>query len=134
MNSKKGWRAGVTLSTKFIRFGGVGILNTAIHTVVAILAVETLSVWPPVGQALGFITSNLFSYIVNALVTFRMPVSLAGYVKFLSISLTTLLVALALSTTVQMLGLNYLIGLALFVLLNPLISFTMHCLVTFRKA
>jgi len=115
-------------------FGGIGAINTAIHAGIVILLVEACSVWPPVGQVFGFIGSNLFSYIANATITFRRPVSLAGYAKFVSMSLTTLLTALVLSMTVQWLGLNYLIGLALFVLVNPLVSFALHYLVTFKKA
>src|SRR5215831_10859833 len=96
---------------KFISFGGIGVINTAIHTGMVVLLVEIFFVWPPVGQVFGFITASLFSYVANATITFRVPVSVAGYLTFVSVSLTTLVTAVILSTIIQLLGQNYLIGI-----------------------
>jgi putative flippase GtrA len=121
------------LSVKAISFGGIGVLNTGIHAGIVVLLVETLAVWPPVGHVFGFVAASLFSYFANATITFRMPMSLAGYLKFVSVSLATLVTAVVISTIVQMLALSYLLGIALVIVINPAISFALHHRITFRK-
>ena len=70
------------LSVKAVSFGGIGVINTGIHAGIVVLLVETFAVWPPVGHVFGFVAASLFSYFANATITFRMPMSLAGYLKF----------------------------------------------------
>ena len=121
------------LSVKLTNFGGIGILNTLIHNGIVIGLVQMLAVWPPIGHFFGFIAASLFSYLANARFTFRMKLSIPGYLRFVSVSLTTLGTALLLSTIVQVAGWNYMIGIGLIIVINPLLSFTLHHHVTFRK-
>lgn len=121
------------LLVKATSFGGIGVVNTGIHAGIVVLMVETLAVWPPVGHVFGFVAASLFSYIANALLTFRVAVSLPGYLKFVSVSVATLVSAVVISTIMQMLSQNYLLGIALVIVVNPAISFALHHSITFRK-
>jgi putative flippase GtrA len=123
-----------TTVLRLASFGGIGVVNTAIHAGIVVLMVETLAVWPPVGHVCGFVAASLFSYVANATFTFRRQLSLAGYAKFVSVSLATLVTAVVISTAAQMLSVNYLIGIVLVIVVNPAISFVLHHRITFRKA
>jgi len=116
-----------------ISFGGIGILNTAIHTVTVIILVEEFSVSPPISQVFGFLLSNLFSYCANATFTFPTPISAFKYIKFILVSSMSLVTAVIFSIVVQLMDRNYLFGILLFVGVNPLISFALHNFITFRR-
>ena len=122
------------LAVKAACFGGIGVINTVIHAGIVVLLVEMLALWPPVAHVFGFMAASLFSYAANATFTFRAPLSRAGYLKFVSVSVATLITAVVVSTIAQLLSMSYLVGIALVIVINPAISFMLHHSITFRGA
>lgn len=108
---------------EFIRFGLVGVANTAVHAGIVIALMET--VVPPayVANGVAFVFANLMSYCLNSLFTFRTAITLKGYRKFLLVSLVSLGLTLAITSLAEHLGLHYGIGLVLVIFVVPVLNY-----------
>jgi len=113
-------------------FATIGVANTALHTATLVALVELLATPPVAAQAAGFLVANLASFLGNARYAFRRRPTLAGYGKFLLVSLTSLALTLALAALAQARHWHYLVGLLLAVLLGPPLSYLLHRCYTFR--
>ncbi len=115
------------------RFVVVGVAATATHVVVALLSIELLGLGVQAGTFVAFSCALLLSYLLNRAWTYRargrhrrqLPrfavVSLAGY------GLNAAIMALV----TELLGLRYLFGIALVVMVIPSLSFLSHRYWTF---
>jgi putative flippase GtrA len=108
---------------EFVRFGMIGVVNTLVHGTVLSCLVEFAHVAVVLSNMVAFMLSNLFSYFMNAAVTFRTPPSLRSYMKFFSASLVALALTLLISWIMERLGFNYLQGFLVVIVLVPAISF-----------
>ena len=79
---------------EFIRFGLVGVVNTAVHAGIVIALMETFA--PPAFLANGvaFLFANLMSYFLNSKFTFKAALSVLNYLRFLLVSLVSLVLTL----------------------------------------
>jgi putative flippase GtrA len=118
---------------QFVKFGLIGVLNTAIHGIVLSLLVESLAVSAVTGNLFAFIAANLFSYILNCRYTFKAPCLFLTYLKFFFSSLLSLALTLIISWMMERLGFHYLQGFAVIVIVVPLFSFLIMKRYVFRS-
>jgi putative flippase GtrA len=108
---------------EFIRFGLVGVANTAVHAGIVIALMEVFA--PPafVANGVAFVFANLMSYTLNSRFTFKIPVSFLGYRRFLLVSLVSLALTLLITSIVEYLGWHYSIGLVMVILVVPVLNY-----------
>ncbi len=108
---------------QLLSFAGIGVANTLLHGLVLGLLVDGLD-WPvPAAHLVAFGVANFFSYVLNSYITFRTPVGVMMYFKFLAASLLSLVLTLLLSWIAQWHGLNHWQGFMAIVVLVPMLSF-----------
>ncbi|MGE1084315.1 GtrA family protein [Pseudomonas shirazensis] len=119
---------------EFIRFGLVGVTNTAVHAGIVIALMEILA--PPafVANGVAFCFANVMSYLLNSRFTFKMPASLLGYRRFLAVSLVSLGLTLLITSAVEYLGLHYSVGLVLVIFIVPVLNYLVMKLWAFKPA
>ncbi len=59
------------LTRKFLTFGLIGVINTAIHMGVYWIAFNPLAMGPFFSNTFAFIIASIFSYFANAFLTFK---------------------------------------------------------------
>ncbi len=108
---------------EFIRFGLVGVGNTAVHAGIVIALMELLV--PPafIANGVAFMFANVMSYILNSRFTFSTPPSFVGYQRFLLVSLLSLGLTLALTSLVEYLGGHYAFGLLMVIFVVPVLNY-----------
>ncbi|EKT4485181.1 GtrA family protein [Pseudomonas putida] len=108
---------------EFIRFGLVGVTNTAVHAGIVVALMELLA--PPafVANGVAFMFANVMSYILNSRFTFRTPASFLGYRRFLLVSLVSLGLTLAITSLVEYLGWHYAFGLLMVIFVVPVLNY-----------
>lgn len=79
------------------KFAGVGVANTGVDFGIFAL-LQAAGVPPLVANLSGFVCANIFSYLMNARVTFRAPgeelqISMGGYAKFAAVHLASLAIS-----------------------------------------
>lgn len=109
--------------TDILLFAIIGVVNTFVHGAILLWAVETLHLHLLLAHALAFWVANLFSYIVNSRVTFKVPLGALSYARFLLASLVALCLTLGIAWLTNHLGVHYQIGFAIIVITVPLFSF-----------
>lgn len=116
---------------QFCIFGFIGVINTLIHGGVVVASVERGLLSPVPANVLAFVAANTFSFFANCRFTFCALPTWGGYGKFVSVSLTSLVMTVLLSGFAEWMGWHYLLGLALVILLVPLFSFFLQKKFTF---
>ena len=109
--------------TDFLLFALIGVMNTFVHGAILLWAVETLHLHLLFAHALAFWVANLLSYIVNSRITFKMPLGILRYARFLLASLVALGLTLCIAWVTSHMGLHYQLGFAIIVITVPLFSF-----------
>jgi putative flippase GtrA len=104
-------------------FGAVGVTNTIVHGLVLAGAVEFLRLPLLLAHTVAFGVANLFSYVVNSRLTFRMPLSASRYMRFATASLVALALTLGIAMAADYLGFDYTTGFAIVVVTVPVFSF-----------
>ena len=89
------------------------------------MAVEWMRSPVVLAHLFAFCVANLFSYVMNSRLTFKIPMSLVHYVRFFVASLLSLGLTLALAWVMDRYGFHYLAGFLLIVVLVPLFSFAL---------
>jgi putative flippase GtrA len=59
------------LMERFLKFGMVGALATAIQYLILVVLVHWSGMWPPLASGLGFATSAVLGYLLNYHFTFK---------------------------------------------------------------
>ncbi|WP_060482514.1 GtrA family protein [Pseudomonas sp. NBRC 111119] len=119
---------------EFIRFGLVGVTNTAVHAGIVVLLMEVFAPPAPVANGVAFLFANVMSYMLNSRFTFRMPVSFLGYRRFLLVSLVSLALTLAITSLVEFLGWHYAVGLMMVIFVVPVLNYVVMKLWAFTPA
>ena len=110
-------------STQFVRFAFVGCVNTGVHAGVLALFIEKLSTGVVFANLLAFVISNVFSYLLNAHLTFRIKPSGGEYAKFLAVSLLLLGFTLFIAWVMDIFGFHYLQSFVVIFVFNPVVSY-----------
>lgn len=119
---------------EFIRFALVGATNTAVHAGIVIMIMEVFSPPAAMANAVAFIFANMISYVLNSRFTFGTPISFTGYRRFLMVSLVTLVLTLLITTAVEYAGLHYGVGLAMVILIVPVLNYLVMKIWAFAPA
>lgn len=114
-------------------FAVIGVANTLVHGLVLASAVELLQLPLLIAHTVAFGVANLFSYLLNSLFTFCMPLSVSRYVRFLAASLVALTLTLGIAAAADGSGLDYLYGFAIVVVTVPVFSFVVVKFWAFAK-
>lgn len=117
---------------QFALFVCIGLGATAVHVVIAAYLIGTHMMPPALGNGIAFAFANLISYVSQSTYVFQQPPTHAQYRRFLSVSLVGLAVVAAISTGLEVLGVHYLAGIAVVVLVVPVATFGLHSVWTFR--
>lgn len=118
---------------RFVTWASIGVVNTLIHLTVVVLLVEAGGTGSVLANGLAFTAANIFSFFANSLLTFRSHPTVRRYAKFLSVSLSGLLVSLGSSYFATLFDWHYLIGVAIGFVVLPLITYLSHRLWTWRS-
>ena len=118
---------------RFIRFAFVGLGATAVHVVIAAHLIATHMVSAALGNAIAFVCANVCSYLCQSFYVFETRPETNRYGRFLTVSLMGLVVVAAVSKGLDALGVHYLVGIAVVVLVVPIATFGFHTLWTFRE-
>ena len=108
---------------EFIRFGLVGVANTAVHAGIVIALMEAFAPLAFVANGVAFVFANLMSYALNSRFTFKTPVSFLSYQRFLLVSLVSLALTLLITSLVEYLGWHYGVGLIMVILVVPVLNY-----------
>lgn len=108
---------------QIIFFAGIGFLNTSVHGLVLVAAVEFFLLGVTVSHLMAFYVANIFSYIMNSKLTFRSELSFIRYGRFFIASLLSLGMTLLVSRLAEKYGLHYLLGFLLVIGLVPVLNF-----------
>lgn len=122
-----------SILSKLLKFAGIGLVNTGIHTSIVVTLVELLRTSPTIANAIAFMAANAFSYWANRRWNFRTNASIQQYTRFLFVSLAGLAITILVSSIADRAGLHYLIGLALVFIALPTLTFILHYRWTFRS-
>ena len=121
-----------SLIGKIIRFSGIGVINTLIHTAIVVLSVERFGAHPALANAIAFVAANSFSYWANRRWNVKGGPSLRQYGRFLAVSLAGLAVTVLVSSLAAWAGWHYLAGLGLVFVALPALTFVLHWQWTFK--
>ncbi|WP_440812329.1 GtrA family protein [Pseudomonas syringae] len=119
---------------EFIRFGLVGVANTAVHAGIVITLMELIAPPAYVANGIAFVFANLMSYALNSRFTFRTPVSFAGYRRFLLVSMVSLGLTLLITSIVEHLGWHYGVGLIMVIFVVPVLNYLVMKMWAFAPA
>ena len=122
-----------SILSKLLKFAGIGLVNTGIHTSIVVTLVELLRTSPTIANAIAFMAANAFSYWANRRWNFRTNASIQQYTRFLFVSLAGLAITILVRSIADRAGLHYLIGLALVFIALPTLTFILHYRWTFRS-
>ncbi|MCU0828830.1 MAG: GtrA family protein [Tabrizicola sp.] len=121
---------------RLVRFGGVGIVATLVHTLVA-LALERWASLPPQGANLiGFLAAVQVSYFGHARFTFGVdPRSADQFLRFFIVALTGLAASSGIVWLVTLqLGYDFALAMLLVACIVPVVTFAAAQLWVFREA
>jgi putative flippase GtrA len=111
---------------RFVRFAGIGAVNTAVHVAVVVVLVELVGFGSVAANVSAFIVANTFSFWANSRWTFRASLSARRYSRFLVVSLLGLGVTAAASGFANWMNWHYLVGTLLVFCTLPVLTFTAH--------
>ena len=117
------------------RFMVTGVMATAIHAGM-VLALMTLVMPAPtqvVANGVAFVVANVFSYLLNSLWSFAVPLHGKRYLKFLLVSLVGFLGTLLLAFVAEEIGLTPAQGIFLIVSVMTPITFLLQRAWTFKQ-
>ena len=124
----------MSFSIKLFRYVVVGVIGTAIHFGILIALVELLGVEPVTASTIGFIVTLVVSYVLNHRWTFQTDRGhLSAMPRYILVSISGLLLNSGIMfVTVHILGLWYVLGQSLVVVVVPLTNFLFNYHWSFR--
>jgi putative flippase GtrA len=111
---------------QFLKFSGIGVINTLIHLILVMLLVELFSVHPVIANTIAFLIANAFSYWANSRWSFQVALSQQHFIRFFLVSCIGLLLTITLTSLAHSANWHYLIGVALVFCGLPLLTFLSH--------
>jgi len=119
---------------KAIRFAATGVLATATHVLIAMFMMTAVTHSAPAANMVAFAAATALSYLVNSTWSFAGQHSRRSLPRYLMVSAAGLGLSAAISAIAQSLGLHYLAGVLLVLMVVPAISFLLHAKWTYRTA
>ena len=97
---------------QFSHFVVVGLITTVVHYAILVALVEVFAASPVTGTAAGFLSSVLFSYLLNRRYTFHDQRFGPGLLKYIAAVSIGLLVNITIMSALTQVGAHYLIAQA----------------------
>lgn len=114
------------------RFATTGIGATVLHIVIASYLIEQHLFKPNAANGCAFTVATLFSYLVNTYWSFSAAANIKNAYRFWITSVVGFIIAVSLTTIADVLSMHYLIGIAMVVVVVPLVNFVIHSNWTFK--
>lgn len=118
---------------QILKFAVIGVINTAIHASIVMIAVEAFQIRPWIANTLAFIAANLASYAMNSKYTFHESLSWFAYCRFLAASMFALTLTVLIAWIAEQNDIHYLVSLILVILLVPVFNFLILKYFVFSK-
>lgn len=114
------------------RFIASGLGVTATHIVVATLVFHNVAQSQPIANGVAFSFSTLFSYVINSLWSFSVPLRRQTLFRFLVVSLAGLCLTVSISFVAESLQYGYWSGVLGIVITVPALTFLLHKTWTYK--
>jgi len=114
------------LAPSLIKYYLIGGIAVVLHFLIVIFIVEQWLLHPSAANAIAFVLATIFSNIANTYWSFETKVSRTIFLRFWSVALLGLCLAVLISSTAEYFGLHYLVGILLVVSVTPIVSYTLH--------
>lgn len=125
--------AGTGMKQQFIRFAMVGVVGTAAHYSILLVAVELLRLSPVIGAGAGFFTGLIASYVLNRAWTFdRRPEFKRGLVAYSVVCIIGFGINVSIVGLAMALGVHYMIGQVIATPIAMLWNFLGSRMIVFR--
>jgi len=120
------------IASSVLRFAMVGVATTLIHVTVAVGIIEGKQWHPSIANGVAFVVANLFSYAANTHWSFEAKMSMYSWYRFVTVSLVSGLLTVAISWLVAAAGGPYLLGILLVITVIPTLNYLGHRYFTYR--
>lgn len=117
---------------QLIRFGGVGVLATLVHTVVALVLIKFISVSATYANVCAFFVAAIVSYTLNALWSFEQRLAADSFFRFLIVGLISLGMIVMVGHFVEQSDYPPEISVLIIACIIPTINFVTHKFWTFK--
>jgi putative flippase GtrA len=125
--------AGGSLKRQLMRFAMVGVIGTAAHYGILLVAVELLRLSPVIGAGAGFFTGLIASYVLNRAWTFdRRPEFKRGLVTYSIVCIIGFGINVSIVALAVALGVHYMIGQVIATPIAMLWNFLGSRMIVFR--
>ena len=114
------------LEPSLIKYYLIGGIAVVLHFMIVIFVVERWVLHPSAANAIAFVLATIFSNIANTYWSFETKVSRTILLRFWSVALLGLCLAVLISSIADYFGLHYLVGILLVVSVTPVVSYTLH--------
>lgn len=117
---------------RILRFSISGLLVTGLHVLIASTLIQFLLVGPSLANGTAFIAATTFSYVINTKWSFSSSLHGKNMIRFYTVSILGLLLAMTVSGSAEYFGLHYWYGIALVVCIIPPVTFILHYFWTYK--
>lgn len=119
---------------QFVLFCCIGVINTLVHGSLLVFFVELVQFSVILAHAFSFLAANMASFVLNSFFTFKQPITLSSYIKFLIASAISMGLTLSIAWCAEtFFKLHYLVGFTLIIFLVPPFSFLLTKFWVFKK-
>ena len=115
------------------RFVSVGLLATAIHTIIALVAIRIFGFSSAAANITAFLSATVFSYSLNSIWSFEATMAFGSLSRFLVVSLFNLGLITIISYLIDRFGYAPELSVLIIVITMPLITFYFHRFWTFSE-
>lgn len=123
------------ITPELVKYGIIGMAGTVLHTGVIAIGVEIWDLSPVLSSFFGFFLSLLLSYALNSIWTFRSRFDLLLFWKYAIVCTAGLLLNLSIIYLFNnILGLWYLIGQFVAIVIVPVFNFMLNKLWVFYRS
>ena len=120
------------IAQRALRFACSGILVSALHAAIAFTLLRFVTTSPALANGGAFVTATAASYALNTLWSFSRRPTGRTLQRFVAVSVTGLVLAMAIARQCELLGLSNWQGIVAVVILLPPITFLLHNFWTYR--
>jgi putative flippase GtrA len=122
------------LNRPFLRWVAVGAMNTCVHFIASLVAVEIFNLSLQGSNIFGFVVANALSYAMNSIWTFKIEMNTRRYAKFFSISSVSLAFSAVVLQLMVFLGLGDKLSVLLGAASVALCNYYLSRRIVFREA
>ncbi|GLQ53711.1 GtrA family protein [Devosia nitrariae] len=117
---------------RIARFAAAGLISTGTHIAVA-LSLTYLGWGPGLANGCAFCVALLVSWYLNTVWTFGQSPARAQFARYTAVSALGLVATVAIAELVRTAGGTDLMGIAVVVLLVPVMTYSLHAIWTFAR-